>query len=93
MSDYPFNCPAEGCDGGFTLTTITDRGGTDHHGYETNCSHAVLPCQYCERPTLANEIVLASPPDAEPDEKTAQAVLCEGCAKSCRVYTLSRWSA
>jgi len=92
MSDYPFNCPAEGCDGGFVTETITDEGGTSHLSIETNCTHAVLPCEYCENPTLADEIVLAAPPDAEPTEQTVRSVLCEGCAQSCRVYTLSGWS-
>jgi len=91
-SEFLFDCPAEGCAGGFTTSTVTDEGGTKHLSIETNCSHAVLPCEFCENPILADEIVLASPPDAEPEEKTAKAVLCEGCARACRVDTLPRWS-
>jgi hypothetical protein len=92
MSDYPFNCPAEGCDGGFFTDTVTDGAGTRHHSIETNCHHAVLPCEYCENPTLADKIVLASPPDVDQQEKTVKSVLCEGCAKANRAFALSGWS-
>ena len=92
MSDYPFSCPADGCDGGFVTTTITDGAGTKHHSTETNCSHTVLPCEYCENPTLAEEIVLAAPRGTDHHEKTVKSVLCEGCAKANRAYALSGWS-
>lgn len=88
---YPFDCPIGDCDGEFAFETIIDHADAEHSKIKTTCEHVLFPCEYCENAVQAENIVLSHPPEIGCGVRGPKSVLCVGCAKACRVYTLEGW--